>query len=403
MAGAGLPDPELGSLRGEVEKIRNEIFDERVERAAKHVEMMRNWLGVYTLIVSTVLVGFGVLGWRGLSDIDSNKAKVEAASSKVGEAVKGAETSASRTSALLSQTEVSFQSLSAGEKKFKAAVEENDRVVRQNRTILSGFKGSLAELEAKHKDLATRQNDLKAQEDKFRQDLVSLTTALQETSSSVSSSLVVTNGLGGLVSTSLNVPVITSVFSSVPMGTSTVGGYGFGPSPGRVLYKLAPNSTFGNGDLATSLDAKEVPTEMIQWSENTIICRETLIKNLPSSNSSESLLIQVVSVSGTKIECLLYIVAAAASIASQRDHKVRMPIFVGFFARRAIRPCPFLALLRLTARGTEDPQFAAPAGTTPHSISSVCRGTVSAQLAPARTLVSRSSTPATNLGCSGFG
>jgi hypothetical protein len=272
MANAGIPNPELESLRDEIGKLRKEMVDFRVERAAKHLEQMRNWMGVYTPIVSLVFLAFAALGFRGLSDIQSNREKFEATS---GQAAK-----------LLADVTAKFESIKKEEEGFREQIADNATVVQQNKTVLVGFKSDLNGLERK-------QGELRATEAQLTTNLTGLSGQVQDLSSnlaaasrsfsaSLSSSLSFTTGIGDVLSTSLNVPIITSVVVSADGGLS-IQGLGFG-SGGKVLIgTMRPLSGVLKSSQLPPISGQISPVWMpgspsvelpgtLTWSDTSIVC-----------------------------------------------------------------------------------------------------------------------------------
>jgi hypothetical protein len=275
MTGIGMPNPELEGLREEVNKLRKEIVDARIERAARHLELMRNWLGIYTPIVSLAFLIFALLGFRGLSDIQNNREKVE--------------TTSKQAASLLRDVSISFESLNKKNEDFNKLVEDNKQIVERNKTILVGFRSSLNQLERKHGELRTT-------EVQIENSLRDLSSEVKTTSSSVSSSVNLTRGIGSLVSTSLNVPLITSVFSDLA-GRVTIGGFGFGSLPGQLFVN--PNTGILTVDLQNTGGSVEVPGAIVTWADNVIVCRETQTQKMPVP-TSPGFLLQVVSNSGAQ-------------------------------------------------------------------------------------------------------
>jgi hypothetical protein len=245
---SGMPNPEMEGLRDEIGKLRKEMADFRIERAAKHLEHMRNWMGIYTPTVTGVFLLFALLGFRGLSDIQNNKEKFEATS---GQAAK-----------LLADVTVKFESIKKEDEGFRGQIAANEKVVQQNKTVLVGFKSDLSELERKHGELKTTEAQLTA-------DLTGLRGKVQELTATSKSSLALTTGIGDILSTSLNVPIITSLFVSLDGGL-TIQGIGFG-SGGKVLMSYPPplSGLVSLSSLAGS--SVEFPDPMT-WSDTSIVC-----------------------------------------------------------------------------------------------------------------------------------
>jgi cell division septal protein FtsQ len=70
------------NLQEAISRLRNEFVEDRVERAARMMESLRNFMMVYTAFLTLVLAVFAVLGIKSWSDIDNNRIKVEAATTQ---------------------------------------------------------------------------------------------------------------------------------------------------------------------------------------------------------------------------------------------------------------------------------------------------------------------------------
>lgn len=278
-------DREIDGLRKEIASLRKEIMDARIERAARHLELMRNWMSVYTPSVTLVLVIFGVLGWKSFSDVQSNREKVEA--------------TAGQAATLLSNVTNRFELMKKEQDDFEKLVKDNEQVVEQNRTVLQGYRSSVAELEKK-------QGDIRKDQDELKKDLLTLSAEQRKTANSVTSSVSLSSGIGGIVSNILAVPVITSV---VDVGNSSdlIGGFGFGSSQGRVFLKMHHGEGLIDLDLVSQAGTVggsiEVPKEAFStWGDNKIIFREPEIDKLSHwiTGHRNDLLVQLVTSSGAK-------------------------------------------------------------------------------------------------------
>jgi hypothetical protein len=87
----------------------------------------------------------------------------------------------------------------------------------------------------------------------------------------------VADQLGGVVSSSLKVPVITTM--SFSKDVLNIHGYGFGPSQGRLFFKIFENERHQNLlNLTIEPHAVEVSGEQIlSWSDNKVTCRQSKI------------------------------------------------------------------------------------------------------------------------------
>jgi hypothetical protein len=74
---------ELETLRSEFGQLKTDMQNERVQRAEQYMGNMRNWMAIYTPTVSLVFLLFAYLGFRGYSDIKTNRDRVDAEATKV--------------------------------------------------------------------------------------------------------------------------------------------------------------------------------------------------------------------------------------------------------------------------------------------------------------------------------
>jgi hypothetical protein len=297
MANVGISNPELEGLRDEISRLRREILDARVERSARHLELMRNWMAVYTPTVTLVILIFGVLGYRGLSDIQSNREKFDA--------------TATRAETLLQDVGGKFESVKKEEVNFEGLVAENEKVVQQNRKVLSGFQSSLDELDRKHVELRNTEVQIKGELQTLSRDVQKLSKDVKTTSSSLSASLsssvAFTSGIGDVLSASLKIPIITSLTG--PTADLSMQGLGFGSSRGKVLVNVTKTGAFDSqlmSTLTTGPDSVELPQAAItNWSDTLISCpglkqfvTETFHEDFDTRQSA--ILIQVIDESGAK-------------------------------------------------------------------------------------------------------
>jgi hypothetical protein len=294
---------ETQALREEVRKLRREIVDAKVERAAKHLELMRNWMMVYTAILTLVISGFALSGYLGLKDIEANRKNVEATANHASEVLQNLQTK-------VKQQEADFNGVAA----------ENAEIVQRNKNVLSGFQFSLNDLEGRHRELKTaelqvegRFHGLSDEMQKLQSDVRNTSSSLQTSMSSLSSEVQSSStSFGNVLSTSLNIPtMITSMGLSAAAEEKTViRGRGFGASPGQVLVGVMNSSMMPPGsslNLPTpQLPELELPKDAItEWSDTSIVCpglpkffNKTF--NGDFYDRKRQVLIQVVSSSGTR-------------------------------------------------------------------------------------------------------
>jgi hypothetical protein len=254
-------------LRDEVDKLRKEIIDAKVERAAKHMEQMRNWMSFYTPTVTAVFLIFAALGWRSLSDVEAGKARVEAKAVEVEKAA--------------GNINSTIEVFKAKERDFTTLVNENQNVVSKNKAVFSGFQASLDKLERK-------ENALRATADKVEGQLSTLSSKESTTSNLLSTSASLTSGIGSLVSASLNVPVILGGPTFQIGGDESISGSGFGSGAGKLwvrIVSLTPNSTTLLSsppvDLSADSDALEFPPDGVTtWIDFVITFKVNLVNSL---------------------------------------------------------------------------------------------------------------------------
>ena len=225
------------------------------------------------------------LGYKGLSDVDANRIKVEAAAKQAILTATQAKATAGQAETLVKDVNSKFESASQGEKQFQNQVQEN-------KNILSGFQSSLSELQAKDKELKASGVELQNQ-------MRDLSIEVKKAAGSLSSSVSLSTGLGGIVSTTLNVPVVTALSTSTDSKTS-ISGYGFGSIAGRIFVKLSNGGVLDTMDLAGQLDSLEIPSvSILSWADNTVILPYASIERVVKGKTG-SLLIQIVTNSGSK-------------------------------------------------------------------------------------------------------
>jgi|ERR1700722_14426860 hypothetical protein len=264
----------LESLQADVSRLRQELVDARVERAAKHLEWMRTWMSVYTPTVTLVFIIFTVLGYRGLSDIETNRKKVEGIAGQV-------EIDAAKAETVVKDVSDTIHSSQQAVGQFKQQVQENQ-------DLLTGLQSSQAALRSDYEGLRATSSQIEAkQRELFKNQ--------ELTSSSLSSSISFTSGLGNIVSQELNVPLIRSVTFSTQ--TMTIEGFGFGSS-GRIFVSDQDSGPLF-GDLSAESGAVEIPSGSVSsWNTNQVVCSSSGIK-IPQGVLS-SLRVQLITQSGEK-------------------------------------------------------------------------------------------------------
>jgi hypothetical protein len=65
-------------LEAGLAKVREEINQDKINRAEQHSGYMRNWLAILTATISALLVGFGFLGYTHTSDIEAYRKQMAA-------------------------------------------------------------------------------------------------------------------------------------------------------------------------------------------------------------------------------------------------------------------------------------------------------------------------------------
>jgi hypothetical protein len=152
---------DLAKFRNEIpNELRSEIQTERVRRAEKHTEYMRNWLGLLSLIVTILFVLFGSLGIRSYldihnfrnqmeadaGDVSAKKKEVDDAAAKIGQLTKGLEDRVQTLGDKLSGLEKRYDFIQTQFAKVEGDVSRTKVGVQQNRIDTSNLRSNLGGL-----------------------------------------------------------------------------------------------------------------------------------------------------------------------------------------------------------------------------------------------------------------
>jgi hypothetical protein len=228
-------------LAADSTRLRADIQDERVRRAERYAEYMRNWLALCTFAVTIVLVGAGLLGIRSYSEIEGYRKQMredsEALLRKANEAL----------------AEVSRKKNDVEEIRANFAARYNEVLSRAS--DVSQKQRQIDELRAK---FATQYNEIESQSDVLKKRVQEAEKVAGE------AGIRAANTQSALSSLGSGGPVI---FSG-PLGAgvsqlSSIVGINFGPRPGHLYARVEqPWGTSDRIEIEPSLTMK--------WSDSAI-------------------------------------------------------------------------------------------------------------------------------------
>ena len=151
---------EFEKLTGKFAKLRDDMQEERVKRAEKYAEYMRNWMAICTLVVTVVFVAFGVLGLKSYADLENfrNQVKtnadevsgktrdVETAAQKIGQIMGDLQPRVQRLETSASTLEARYTTLQAKTDTLQGDVKRTSVVAQQARVDTSNLQYNFANL-----------------------------------------------------------------------------------------------------------------------------------------------------------------------------------------------------------------------------------------------------------------
>src|SRR5437879_8399661 len=137
---------EMERLRSELfvsikEELKEEMLEARAERAASRMELMRTWLQIYTAGITVLLAFFAILGFRGYSDIQTNRERVQ----------KQAEIAASETSeasTIVAGSKTALEDVNHRLDALKSREKVVDDLIERNRSAVKTIEDSVKSLQA---------------------------------------------------------------------------------------------------------------------------------------------------------------------------------------------------------------------------------------------------------------
>jgi hypothetical protein len=227
---------EIAILRKEIEsgftRIRGDIQQGKLDTAEQHANYMRNWLAILTSTVTVAFVGFGILGITRFSDIQMYRTQMEADAKKVSE-----------------QTN---------------SVEINARKVADSAGAVTKIEEQVGGLENRMKDLESRYQKADVQ---LTSGVNHANALAQQTRFDLQTSL-------GSTASGLGFPTISKVTFAGRSGLSTIDGFNFGDSQGRIYVSFLGDSSFSalaHPDSFRLLQGIELQSSSIKQWNNKII------------------------------------------------------------------------------------------------------------------------------------
>jgi hypothetical protein len=96
---------KIETIQSEFSRLRGDMLEERVRRAEKVAESIRNLFTIWAIIVSVVLGMYAFLGFRSYSDIQANQKRVQDDATSVSEKAKEVEETAKRAGQVVGNLE----------------------------------------------------------------------------------------------------------------------------------------------------------------------------------------------------------------------------------------------------------------------------------------------------------
>jgi archaellum component FlaC len=250
-------DDDFKKMNAEIQQLNEKFQNERLARAedkaaraGQHIEHMRNWLGMYTLMMSVLLLGFAALGYRGYSDIEANRKRAEEAAAAVGDRAKRAEEAVQQANARL-------EAFREREKRVDEVLEKTDRTLAAVDSKLRPFEERVANLNGQVEGIRKKTNEL---DQGVNATLRISGSTLRQTDNL--SSLVLQSGLG--------LPAIASAPCSIS-SSGQITGLNFGDTRGTVFVRPATSLGSTPTQRLTGLDtdfSKSVPAWLLAWLHN---------------------------------------------------------------------------------------------------------------------------------------
>ncbi|MGC2182350.1 MAG: hypothetical protein WA637_03625 [Terriglobales bacterium] len=181
-----------------IDTLRQEFQNDRVDRSTRTMERMRNWMMFYTAFLtlfltffSLFLTGIGYLGYRGWTDIEANRKKVEQVSTESGK--------------LLGEAQRNVDAIKGDDLEVKRLLEKDTKVLKDVGSAIDSFSGKVANLRSQTQELQGKQRQL---------------------TSEVEKSSAITSKFGSLIANRLSNPIITK--AAMSGNTITIIGNNFG-------------------------------------------------------------------------------------------------------------------------------------------------------------------------------
>lgn len=233
----GIVTPEL--IRKEIEsclkQVRADIQQEKLVRAEKYAEYMRNWLAILTAVVTIAFVVFGLVGIAKYSDIEAYRKQIKTDTEDVSINTKKVSDAAATVTEVMGDLQPRVRDL---EKKI-------DEIESRSTT---------AETKTKQLEQAVKSTNVVAQQTQLE------TTAFQ-------------SNLVGALAPDLSIPIVSKVPTFLLVsGASTIEGTNFGDSRGHLylVVKTSASWAISTPILATP-GAIELSASSIQsWTNNLI-------------------------------------------------------------------------------------------------------------------------------------
>lgn len=223
---------ELTKFREDVPKqLFGDIQTERVHRAEKHTQYMRDWLALVSLVVTILFVAFGILGIRSYLDVRNFRTQMEADAGDV-----------------------------------SAKKKEVDDAATKVKQLTAGLEDRVQALDTKLSGLEKRYDLIQTQFAKVESDVNRTKVGVQQNRIDTTNLRSNLGGLAGADPIILEAPA--AVGEQVP---STLGGKNFGKAPGHLFALVQPiPSILGQSSPTSSSQIEIERSSILTWTDTSI-------------------------------------------------------------------------------------------------------------------------------------
>jgi hypothetical protein len=232
----------VAEFRNELEaglaKIREEINQDKINRAERHSGYMRNWLAILSATISAILIGFGVLGYTHTSDIEAYRKQMAADAADV-------------------------KALSTGVRESVKTVADSVNSIRTYQQRVADLDSKIAATDARITNTDRNIAGIEKRSEQAEQQIVTAvtrTSALAQQTHYDFQSSVASGFLG-------DIPSISSAQIVQGSALSSINGINFGKSPGHIFIEVQHISLLSASQLPARI---EIQPPYKRWTDSRI-------------------------------------------------------------------------------------------------------------------------------------